>query len=132
MRETIAALDTLLARFERPASATARTDSRPFDVTEYTEALRVMGETAQHLQVLLAQADGKVPALTQASEHATGQLASLVDHVYWRLVQLILLLVAAAVAGALGYRAIARRIVALHRRVASDGAKQRLCYRVFL
>jgi hypothetical protein len=109
VRETIAALDVLLARFDRPASATARADSRPFDVTEYTEALRAMGETAQHLQVLLAQADGKVPALTQASEHATGQLASLVDHVYWRLVQLILLLVAAAVAGALGYRAIARR-----------------------
>jgi len=110
VRETIAALDVLLARFDRPASATARADSRPFDVTEYTEALRVMGETAQHLQVLLAQADGKVPALTQASEHATGQLASLVDHVYWRLVQLILLLVAAAVAGALGYRAVARRM----------------------
>jgi hypothetical protein len=110
VRETIAALDVLLARFDRPASATARADSRPFDVTEYTEALRMLGETAQHLQVLLAQADGKVPALTQASEHATGQLASLVDHVYWRLVQLILLLVAAAVAGALGYRAVARRV----------------------
>jgi hypothetical protein len=109
VRETIAALDVLLARFDRPASATARADSRPFDVTEYTEALRAMGETAQHLQVLLAQADGKVPALTQASEHATGQLASLVDHVYWRLVQLILLLVAAVVLGAIGYRAIARR-----------------------
>jgi hypothetical protein len=109
VRETIAALDVLLARFDRPASATARTDSRPFDVTEYTEALRMLGETAQHLQVLLSQADGKVPALTQASEHATGQLASLVDHVYWRLVQLILLLVAAVVGGALGYRAIARR-----------------------
>jgi hypothetical protein len=109
VRETIAALDVLLARFERPASATARTDSRPFDVTEYTEALRMLGETAQHLQVLLAQADGKMPALTQASEQATGQLASLVDHVYWRLVQLILVLVAAAVAGALGYRAIVRR-----------------------
>jgi len=109
VRETIAALDTLLARFDRSASATARTDSRPFDVTEYTEALRMLGETAQHLQVLLTQTDGKVPALTQASEQATGQLASLVDHVYWRLVQLILVLVAAAVAGALGYRAIVRR-----------------------
>jgi hypothetical protein len=109
VRETIAALDTLLARFDRSASATARTDSRPFDVTEYTEALRMLGETAQHLQVLLTQADGKVPALTQASEQATGQLASLVDHVYWRLVQLILVLVAAAIAGALGYRAIVRR-----------------------
>ena len=109
VRETIAALDVLLARFDRPASATARTDSRPFDVTEYTEALRMLGKTAQQLQVLLAQADGKVPALAQASEHATGQLVSLVDHVYWRLLQLILVLVAAVVLGALGYRAIARR-----------------------
>jgi hypothetical protein len=59
--------------------------------------------------VLLAQTDGKMPALNEASERATGQLASLVDHVYWRLVQLILVLVAAAVLGALGYRAIVRR-----------------------
>ena len=109
VRETIAALDVLLARFDRPASATTRTDSRPFDVTEYTEALRVMGETAQQLQVLLGQADGKMPALNQASERATAQLVSLVDHVYWRLVQLILVLVAAGVVGALGYRAIVRR-----------------------
>ena len=110
VRETVAALDVLLARFDRPASATARTGSRPFNVTEYTEALRVMGETAQQLQLLLNQADGKMPALGQASEHAAGQLVSLVDHVYWRLVQLILVLVAAGVLGALGYRAIARRI----------------------
>jgi len=109
VRETIVTLDALLARFDRPASATARTGSRPFDVTEYTEALRAMGETAQHLQVLLAQADGKVPALNQASERATEQLASLVDHAYWRLVQLILVLVAAVVLGALGYRAIVHR-----------------------
>ena len=109
VRETIVTLDALLARFDRPASATARTGSRPFDVTEYTEALRVMGETAQQLQVLLVQTDGKVPALSQASARATGQLASLVDHVYWRLVQLILVLVAASVLGALGYRAIVRR-----------------------
>ena len=109
VRETIVTLDALLARFDRPASANARTDTRPFDVTEYTEGLRVLGETAQQLQVLLAQTDGKMPALNQASAQATGHLASLVDHVYWRLVQLILVLVAAVVLGALGYRAIVRR-----------------------
>ena len=78
-------------------------------MTEYTEALRQLGDTAQRLQVLLAQADGKAPALTQLSDRATEQLASLVDHLYWRLVQLVLLVAAVAVLGALGYRAIARR-----------------------
>ena len=61
-------------------------------------------------EVLLGQADGKMPALDQASERVTGQLVSLVDHVYWRLVQLVLVLVTAGVVGALGYRAIVRRI----------------------
>jgi hypothetical protein len=97
VRATIAALDVLLARFDRPASATGGNPSRPFDVTEYTEGLRAMSETAQQLQVLLGQADGKMPAMNEASERATGQLKSLVDHVYLRLVQLILVLVAAGV-----------------------------------
>jgi hypothetical protein len=98
-----------MARFDRPASSAGRTPGRPFDVTEYTEALRQLGDTAQQLQVLLSQADSKAPALTQLSDRAAGRLATLVDQVYWRLVQLVLVLVAASVAGALAYRAIVRR-----------------------
>lgn len=109
VRETVAALDALMARFERPPSSAGRAPARPFDVTEYTEALRQLGDTARQLQVLLAQADGKAPTLTQLSDRAAERLASLVDHVYWRLVQLVLVLVAAVVLGALGYRAIVRR-----------------------
>ena len=109
VRETVAALDTLMARFDRRASPATGAPSRPFDVTEYTEALRQLGDTAQQLQVLLSQADSKAPALTQVSDRAAGRLASLVDHVYWRLVQLVLVLVVASVAGALAYRAIVRR-----------------------
>jgi hypothetical protein len=109
VRETVAALDALMAHFDRSASPAAGTPSRPFDVTEYTEALRQMGDTAQLLQALLAQADSKVPALTQVSDRAADRVASMVDHVYWRLVQLVLLLVAASVLGALAYRAIVRR-----------------------
>jgi len=109
VRETVAALDALMARFDRGASPATGTPSRPFDVTEYTEALRQMGDTAQLLQALLAQADSKAPALTQVSDRAADRVASLVDHVFWRLVQLALLLVAASVLGALAYRAIARR-----------------------
>jgi len=111
VRETIAALDALMARFDRPAASTGRAPARPFDVTEYTEALRQLGEAAQQLQVLLAQADGKAPALSQASEDRarSSALSSLVDHVYRLLLQLILAAVAAVVLGALGYRAIVRR-----------------------
>ena len=83
--------------------------ARPFDVTEYTEALRQLGDTAQQLQVLLGQADSKAPALAQVSDGAADRLSSLVDHMYWRLVQLALVLVVASVLGALAYRAIVRR-----------------------
>jgi len=110
VRDTVAALDALMARFDRSASPTAGTPSRPFDVTEYTEALRQMGDTAQLLQALLAQADGKAPALTEVSDRAADRVASLVDQVYWRLVQLVLVLVLASVLGALAYRAVARRL----------------------
>jgi hypothetical protein len=109
VRETVAALDTFVARFDRSASARAGAPSRPFDITEYTEALRQLGDTAQQLQVLLGQADSNVPALKQVSENAASRLSSLLDQLYWRLVQLVLVAVAACVAGALIYRSIARR-----------------------
>jgi hypothetical protein len=109
VRETIAALDALMVRFEPRPTPAAGAPSRPFDVTEYTEALRQLGDTAQRLQALLVQADSQVPALTQLSDRATGGAAALVDQMYWRLVQLALLLVVASVIGALVYRAIVRR-----------------------
>jgi len=109
VRETIAALDALMARFDRGAGQAAGAQARPFDVTEYTEALRQLGEAAQQLRVLIDQADSKAPALTALSDRAGDRLTSLVDHVYWRLVQLILVLVAVSVLGALAYRGIARR-----------------------
>jgi hypothetical protein len=43
------------------------------------------------------------------SENAASRLSSLLDQLYWRLVQLVLVAVAACVAGALIYRSIARR-----------------------
>jgi methyl-accepting chemotaxis protein len=109
VRETAAALDALMARFDRRAAPANGTVPRPFDITEYTEALRQMSDTAQQLQALIGQIDSNAPALTAVSGQATDRLQRLVDHVYWRLVQLALLLVAACVLGALAYRAIVRR-----------------------
>jgi hypothetical protein len=109
VRETVAALDALMARFDRRAASRTGPAPRPFDVTEYTEALRQMSDTSRQLQALIGQIDSNAPALTAASGQATDRLQQLVDHVYWRLVQLALLLVGACVLGALTYRVVVRR-----------------------
>jgi hypothetical protein len=109
VRETIATLDALVARFERPGTQADGSPRRPFDITEYTEALRELGVAANQLQVLLNQAEGHAPALATLPEQATVRLTALVDHLYWRLVQLVLVLVAASVLGALAYRAASTR-----------------------
>jgi hypothetical protein len=107
---TITSLDALLARFDPPASSAGTPSNRqPFDIGKYTETLRQLGETAQQLQVLFNQVDTKVPALTQLSGQATNRVESLVDHVFWRLVQLGLVLIGTGLIGALGYRVILRR-----------------------
>ena len=107
---TITSLDALMARFEPAASsATTPSNRQPFDITQYTETLRQLGETAQQLQVLISQVDTKAPALTQLSGRATDRVESLVDHVFWRLVQLGLVLIGMGLIGALGYRVIVRR-----------------------
>ncbi len=109
IRETIAALDALMIRFEPRPPRPDGTRARPFDVTEYTEALRQASDTAQQLKTLIGLADSQAPALTQLSDRAADQLSSVVDHIFWRLVQLALVLVGASLLGALAYRAIARR-----------------------
>jgi hypothetical protein len=109
VRETITTLDAFVARFDRNAAPADGTAARPFDVTEYTEAMRELGAAAQQLKALLDQADGKATDLSRLSESAGDRLEALVDHVYWRLVQLVLVLVVASVGGALAYRAIRAR-----------------------
>jgi len=107
---TIATLDALLARFDTAAgSGTSSEPRQPFDITQYTETFRQLSETAQQLQVLLNQADTKVPVLTELSGRATGRLESLVDHLFWRLVQLGLVLIVTGFLCGLVYRLIVRR-----------------------
>jgi hypothetical protein len=110
VNETIASLDTLLARFDQPeSSATSAQPRQPFDITQYTETVRQLGETAQQLQVLLDQVDAKAPGLAALSGRASDRVTLLIDHVFWRLVQLGLVLVGSALLGALAYRLIMRR-----------------------
>jgi hypothetical protein len=109
VRETIVALDALMARFENRPARPDGVPARPFDVTEYTEALRQASDTAQQLHALIGLADSQTPAITQLSDHAADRMSAVVDHVFWRLVQLALVLAAVSVLGALAYRAAVRR-----------------------
>jgi hypothetical protein len=108
VRETIVALDALMARFDRPARS-GGAPARPFDVTEYTEALRQASDTAQQLKTLIGVADSQAPALARLSDSTADRLSAVVDHVFWRLVQLALVLAVVSVLAALAYRAAVRR-----------------------
>jgi hypothetical protein len=106
VRATVLAIESLMARFERREPAAG---ARPFDITEYTTALRQLGETAAQLETLVRAADKQAPALGAVSGHAANVATSLVDHVFWRLVQLVVVLVLASVVGGIAYRKFARR-----------------------
>ena len=108
VRETIVALDALMARFDRPARPDGA-PARPFDVTEYTEALRQASDTAQQLKTLIGLADSQAPAIARLSDGAAERMSAVVDHVFWRLVQLALVLAVVSVLAALAYRAAVRR-----------------------
>jgi hypothetical protein len=107
LKETIRSFDALMARFDK-GDATATSSGRPFDVTEYADTARQLGESARQLEALFVQIDGNVPALTQLSERTADRVQALLDHAFWRLVQLALAVVAAIVIGALAYRFFVR------------------------
>jgi hypothetical protein len=109
VRATVQSMDALVARFDRSTAPRHGPAPRPFDVTEYAEALRELGAAAEQLQALLATADRQAPALAQLPGEAAGRLTEVVDHLYWRLVQLVLVIAGACVLGALGYRALTTR-----------------------
>jgi hypothetical protein len=114
LNTTIQSFDRLVAGFEKPKSgaASAQAPGRPFDITEYTAAAAEITRAANELQVLITGVDRGSPALMDAAEHATAALQKVVDHAYWRMVQLIALLFVGGLAVALAYRGVARRWLA--------------------
>jgi hypothetical protein len=111
LNTTIRSFDQLMARFEQPnpAGAGPQAPGRPFDIREYTAAAAEITRTANELQALVAGVERGSPALTQAADRATVTLQNVVDHAYWRIVQLIGLLLLGGLGAALTYRSIARR-----------------------
>ena len=108
---TIRSFDQMVAGFEKPAPAgdPGQAPGRPFDITEYTAAAAEITRAANELQQLIAGLGKDSPALVQAADRATSRLQDVVDHAYWRMAQLIVLLLLGGLGAALTYRAIARR-----------------------
>jgi hypothetical protein len=111
LEAAIRSFDQMVAGFEKPApaGAPAQAPGRPFDITEYTAAAAEITRAANELRNLIAGVGKDSPALVQAADHATLRLQDVVDHAYWRIAQLIVLLLLGGLGAALAYRAIARR-----------------------
>jgi len=108
---TIRAFDQLVAQFEKPkpAGGPPAAPGRPFDITEYTAAAAQITRAANELQQLIAGIEQGTPALAQSADRAAVTLQDVVDHAYWRIVELIALLLGGGLAAALAYRGIVRR-----------------------
>jgi hypothetical protein len=108
---SIQAFDQLMARFDKPSptGSPQQPPSRPFNITEYTAAAAEITRAANELQGLIAVAENGSPALAKATDHATANLQEVVDHAFWRLLQLTALLLLGTLAAMLLYRGISRR-----------------------
>jgi hypothetical protein len=108
---TIAAFDQLMVEFrvpERPNGAAA-TPARPFDIIEYTAAAAELTRAADELRQLVGGVEQGSPALLQVTDRAAAKLQNAVDHVYWRMLQLIALTLMGGLLTALAYRVAVRR-----------------------
>jgi hypothetical protein len=111
LNTTIRSFSQLMAGFRqpKPAGGAQEAPGRPFDITEYTAAATEFTGTADELQKLIAGIERGRPALMQAADAASASLRTVVDHAYWRMVQLLGLLLLGCFVLALAYRRIARR-----------------------
>jgi hypothetical protein len=113
LHTTIQSFDQLVAVLTKPKpGGPAQTPGKPFDITEYTAAAAEIARAANELQQLIAGIERGTPALVQAAAGSTATLQNVVDHAYWRGVQLIALLLLGGLGAALAYRGIARRWLA--------------------
>jgi hypothetical protein len=113
LESTIRSLDSLMARFDKPDANPApepAVPAKPFDIADYAAAAREFSATARELQALVQSIDAGTPGLERLTASTTAELNTVIDHLFWRLVLLGVILVLACVAGAVAYRLIARRI----------------------
>jgi hypothetical protein len=108
----IHAFDQMMAGFQKPAPAGTppAAPGRPFNITEYTAAAAEITRAADELKQLIAGIEQGSPGVIQSADHAAASLQGVVDHAYWRLMQLLGFILLGGLAAALVYRGIATRL----------------------
>ena len=91
------------------SSASPQPPGPPFDIRHYTEMLQQAAVTARELETLAQRSDVLVPALRSATQEASLQVRSILNHLFMLLVLLVLVIAAAALLAALAYRRITVR-----------------------
>jgi len=118
--DTATAVNGALQSFERisgqfakkpeAASAPPQPPGPPFDIRQYTEMLEQAAVTARELETLAQRSDVLVPALRSATQDASLQVRSILNHLFVLLALLVLVIAAAALLAALAYRRITVRL----------------------
>jgi hypothetical protein len=118
LNATIRSLDALMKRFEKPEGAPPEVEpavpKKPFDIADYAQAAREFSATARELQVLVASIDAGTPGLANLAQRATGDIKGVIDHLFWRLVLLVVVVIVLTVLAILVYKLIARRLLPGH------------------
>lgn len=83
---------------------------RPFDVNEYTAAMREITTSARQIDALLEQLDSSSASVEQLTGATVRDIRALTDHVYWQIVSIVLVLAATILIGMLLYRYLDRRL----------------------
>ena len=100
--------DMLHQSASTPLSLSHAAHGRPYlGVSVQPALVRFHRQEIRGLEIIAV--DKGSPALVEAADHATTMLRDVVDHAYWRMVELIGLLLLGGLGAALAYRGIARR-----------------------
>jgi hypothetical protein len=107
-------LDVVTARLTAPSPPPppGTPPAPPFDIREYSRALELAARTTHDLQELLGAANRDAPGVAalvgNAGREAEARGRAIVDHAFWRVLILGLILIGAVLAAAVAYRKLAR------------------------
>lgn len=102
---TVQAVDALLNSMRRSSEGSAPNEARrPFDVTQYTAAMREITASARELHGLLEQLDTSSTSVERLADATIGDIRTLIDHIYWQIVSIVLMLAATVFIGVAAFR----------------------------